>query len=125
MCRNLTILAKESATRYIARCEHGTVHLVWDNLSIRLRPADFVRLTENACTRAGNLMDRDDEKKGFRLRMHGIGIEFPPETLATLRDLMCVAVLQMEKPTGACNESKTLEVALDGFPWAPPPFSLN
>jgi hypothetical protein len=124
MCRNLIILAQESATRYIAQCEHGTVHIVWDNLSIRLRPADFVRLVENACTRAGNLMDHD-ERKGFRLRMHGIGIEFPPETLANLRDLMCLAVLQMEKPTGVRDAPKTLEVAPGGFPSAPPTFSLN
>jgi hypothetical protein len=36
MCEKVNIPAKASATRYVARCEHGTVYLVWDNVSVRL-----------------------------------------------------------------------------------------
>jgi hypothetical protein len=124
MCRNLTILAKESATRYIARCEHGTVHLVWDNLSLRLRPAGFLGLAKHVCARTGDLLNRDD-KKGIGFRLNGIGVRFPPEALATLRDLMRLAMLQLDEPTGAGDELETMEIAPDGFPWAPPSFSLN
>jgi hypothetical protein len=130
MCKRLTMLAKESATRYIAQCEHGTIHFVWDNLSIRLRPADFARLAEYVCTRASNPFDQGepgepDENKGVELKMRAIGIRFSPETLVILRDLMCLAVLQMEKPEKAYGESRTMDIAPGDLPWAAPSFCLN
>jgi hypothetical protein len=130
MCKYLTMLAKESTTRYITQCEHGTVHFAWDNLSIRLRPADFGRLAEYVCTRASDLCDPDeldepDENEGFELKMHAIGIRFPPETLAILRDLMCLAVLQMEKPDVAGEDSRSMDVAPGDLPWVAPSFCLN
>ncbi len=127
MCKCLTMLAKESTTRYIAQCEHGTIHFVWDNLSIRLRPADFARLAEYVCTRASNPSDPDEpgEKKGVELKMRAIGIRFSPETLVILRDLMCLAVLQMEKPEKAYVESRTMDIVPGDLPWAAPSFCLN
>ncbi len=118
MCRNMTTLAKESATRYIAQCEHGTIHFVWDSLSIRFCPAGFFRLAKHVCARAGDLLEQDEEK-GIGLKLHAIGIRFPPETLATLRDLMNLAVLQMEKPIGALNQSPDELIRTTGT------FSLN
>ncbi len=124
MCKHLTMLAKESTTRYIARCEHGSVHVVWDNLSIRLRPADFVRLAERVCTRTGGLPDQD-ERRGLGLKMHEIGIQFFPETMPVLRELMCLALMQLGRLAEVPGESKALEGTPDeltGTTWA---FSLN
>lgn len=118
MCKNMTILAKENAARYIAQCEHRTIHLVWDSLSIRLCPAGFLRLANHICTRTATLIEQD-EGKGIGLKLHTIGVRFPPETLATLSDLMNLAALQMEKSTGALNESPDELVRTTGT------FSLN
>jgi hypothetical protein len=118
------VLSRDGPSRYIAQCEHGTVHIVWDNLTIRLRPEDFVSLAERACARMGNSLAQDEDK-GFRLKMHAIGIRFPPEILATLRELMSLAVLQMDKPSEKGNEFRALEEASIELPWTLPSFSLN
>jgi hypothetical protein len=124
MCENLTMLAKESATRFIAQCECGTVHLVWDNLSLRLRPPAFIGLAEYVCAKAGDLLNRDDQK-GIGFRINGIGVRFPHEALATLRDLMHLAMLQLDEPSEEADELETMEIAPDGFPGASLSFSLN
>lgn len=124
MRRNLTILAKESANRYIAQCEHGTIHLVWDSLSIRLCPGGFFRLAKHVCARTSDLLDQDEEK-GLGLTLNAIGVRFPTETLATLRDLMWLAMLQMEEPAGLEIASRALQAATSVARGASPSFSLN
>jgi hypothetical protein len=96
MCKNLTFLAKASAERYIAQCEHGTIHLVWDNLSIRLQQGDFVNITADACRKTQSGLEHDTGQ-GFWLKMRGVALQFQPESLMILRDLMCLAVLNMDK----------------------------
>ncbi|OAN36335.1 hypothetical protein A6A03_06185 [Chloroflexus islandicus] len=44
MCRKLTILARDSAMRMIAQCEHGTIHLYWTRAALFLHPADLAPL---------------------------------------------------------------------------------
>lgn len=106
MCRNLTVLAREDPNRCIGQCEHGTVQLVWDNLSIRLHPADFIRLAEFVCTKTGELFGLD-ENEGISLDMPTIGIRFPPGTLPVMRELMSLALLQMDK-SAAMREASTV-----------------
>lgn len=44
MCRKLTILARDSATRIVAQCEHGTIHLYWTRAALFLHPAELMPL---------------------------------------------------------------------------------
>lgn len=44
MCNNLELLAKFDEYRFIAICEHGTVHIGWDHFTLYLRPEEFVSL---------------------------------------------------------------------------------
>ncbi len=41
MCGTLTVLAKLSSERFLARCTCGCLHLVWDNATIRLHERDL------------------------------------------------------------------------------------
>lgn len=45
MCQRIVVLAARGRTRYISRCEHGTVHLIWDGVGFQLSAPAFVRLT--------------------------------------------------------------------------------
>lgn len=44
ICRQFVILAEQSDTRSIAVCEHATVHLIWDVVTIRLHRDTLLRL---------------------------------------------------------------------------------
>jgi hypothetical protein len=53
MCQQATTLAANGDARQIWRCEHGTIHLNWEQVTVRLRPNDFrrmVRLLEEGVT---------------------------------------------------------------------------
>ncbi len=95
MCNQLTLLAKASASRYIAQCEHGTIHVVWDNVSVRLRPEDFINIAENTSLHTQPWLARDAQQ-GFWLRLQGLALQFQPESLVILRDLMYVALMKMD-----------------------------
>ncbi len=96
MCGKLTLLAKANATRYIAQCEHGTIHIVWDNVSVRLCQADFLSITANTCKGLTTGGERD-KGQGFWLKMPGVALQFQPESLAIMKDLMCLAIINMNK----------------------------
>lgn len=46
MCQHMTRLANGSPFRYIAQCEHTTIHLVWDRAVLQFQPADMLFLAE-------------------------------------------------------------------------------
>jgi hypothetical protein len=97
MCNKRVTLATESATRYIAQCEHGTVHIVWDNLSLRLHPSDFVRvagLIDDACS---DMVDPLRPDTGFRLNIQGVLLVFSPRDMALLHKVTQLAVEQMSQ----------------------------
>lgn len=41
---HFTILAQRDSYRYVALCEHGTIHLIWGNVTLRWRPDDFAEV---------------------------------------------------------------------------------
>ena len=56
MCQQATTLAVHGNSRQIWRCEHGTIHLNWEQATLRLHPNDFrraVRLLEEGVTELG------------------------------------------------------------------------
>lgn len=69
MCQQLTTLARYTDKHLIAQCEHGTCHLTWDRVTVRLLPAECVRLAGflaswSAESRTGMAFLHDE---GFRL----------------------------------------------------------
>lgn len=46
-CGAVTVVARLSENRFVARCSCGFMHLVWDNASISLRFRDLKRLLHN------------------------------------------------------------------------------
>jgi hypothetical protein len=41
MCQRLTLLAQRDAMRYLAHCEHGTLHLRWRRSTLQLTRQEF------------------------------------------------------------------------------------
>jgi hypothetical protein len=101
MCQNRTVLALESAGRYIAQCEHGTIHIFWDNLTIRLRSDDFGQLADVIDDAVARLPLQQKQSQGLRLRLRGVLLEFSAEDLITLDELASLAALQMRRPGAA------------------------
>ena len=118
MCNRRIVLALESANRYISQCEHGTVSIVWDNLTVRLCPADFaqvVGMVEDACS---GMFDPTGPRNGLRLRLGGVLLVFSPEDLWLLQELMSLAIVQMGRP-GKADEVALFELPeLDSVPVA-------
>ena len=46
MCQHLTPLARSNDFRHIARCEHGTIHLTWDLMTVYLDDDTFTGLVQ-------------------------------------------------------------------------------
>ena len=40
MCQHLTVLAQWGEQRLIAQCEHDTLHLVWNHVTLALHPCN-------------------------------------------------------------------------------------
>jgi hypothetical protein len=126
MCNKQSILALESAARYIAQCEHKTVHVVWDLLALRFRPADFAQfagIVEDAYTR---MLDRSDPGR-FRLLIKGIGLSFSSTDLVVLRELTCLAAIELGHvdATDGSVQEKTAPSVSFSFPFELPSFSRN
>lgn len=45
MCQNLNPLTRLSHHRFVSQCEHTTIHINWDNLTLSVALKDFNRLT--------------------------------------------------------------------------------
>jgi hypothetical protein len=46
MCQKLTPLAQINDYRHIRRCEHGTVHLTWDWVTVHINSTQFAELVD-------------------------------------------------------------------------------
>jgi hypothetical protein len=92
MGKEKTILALENAARYIAQDQLGTVHVVWDHLTIRLRPADFLQVVGRVEDAYTGMLDQS-ESDCLRVTIQGIGLSFSPADLVVLRELICLAAI--------------------------------
>jgi hypothetical protein len=93
MCQQLTILAECSSWRYVGQCEHGTVHLRWDHLTIHLQFNDFLNLYQ--------IIKREAEAKSaskgkMRLGIGSLIIELQADDYQPLIELMQRAQSQLE-----------------------------
>lgn len=46
MCKQMIMLAYIDCRRYVFACEHGVTHIVWNNVSLRIRSRRFVALAQ-------------------------------------------------------------------------------
>lgn len=98
MCNRLTILAAEDPFHCISQCEHGSIHLDWGNLTIHLKPQNFLELSdilEAACARRSQV---SGDKKKFHLNIQSAMLVLSSESLFRLRDLVNLSLDQMICP---------------------------
>ena len=92
MCKRLNILAQHSPTCYIAQCEHSTIHLCWENISIHLQPFDFLSLTDTISAVWANQPDHNGK---MRLGIGNLALEVPADDCRPLSELMGRAATQL------------------------------
>ncbi|MEM7032640.1 MAG: hypothetical protein AAF629_24010 [Chloroflexota bacterium] len=46
MCNSITMLAQLSDHRFVAVCEHSTVHIYWERFTLYMRPGEFSYLCQ-------------------------------------------------------------------------------
>ncbi len=104
MCHELTILARQDTARTIARCRHGTIHLNWDRATLRLQPAELVRIAqflnaaiewvgdEPACCGNHDHCLVYDEHGYFHLWLLGLGLYLNALSFSLLLDMLAKAV---------------------------------
>lgn len=105
MCQDILVLAQHSEHRSIQRCEHATVHLVWDNATLHLWPQDFLRLAswvesiQNTGTIAATGMAFHLDGSGNAdLWVGSVGLRLAAADLLVLRQLAAEAATMMKQP---------------------------
>ncbi len=107
MCNEFHMLVEQSDWRYIAQCEHKTVHLRWDHLTISLPPQAFRQLAGQileaspAVHTPANATIAEQPQPTLRLRLNTVLLEFPATDLPLLRKLLRQAsalLAQEERP---------------------------
>ena len=96
MCTQLTILARHTAACYVAQCEHSTIHLCWEHVSIHLRPLDFLALTHSIT----ELCARQPDHTGkMRLGIGALTLELLPDDYQPMSALMRQVAAQLTPAT--------------------------
>lgn len=97
MCNEFHMLVEQSDWRYIAQCEHKTVHLRWDHLTISLPPHAFRQLAGqildaspavHAPNSSGSVTVPKQPQPTLRLRLNTVMLEFPAADLLLLCELL-------------------------------------
>ena len=98
MCYHLTVLAHSSTYRAVAECEHGAMHVSGDITTVRLRPQDFMTLSQ-FLDRWGNPTSTSSAAEGWcqitrdgrgstRLWIGQVGLALPATEAITFVDLV-------------------------------------
>lgn len=107
MCNQLTYLAAEGSYRYVACCEHGTIHLSWERVTLHWHPKDFVqiaRFLETAVPhvqQSGSYGDPDhfihQEPNGYlQVWLAGTGFYLSPGDFESLVQITRVAARNLQ-----------------------------
>jgi hypothetical protein len=97
MCQQLTILAQQDEDHYIAQCEHGTIHLRWEHITVHLQVMDF-RALLRVVLQAWE--DKPTYSGKMRLGTSSITLEFPPDAHYPLIRLMRKAAARLDDADG-------------------------
>lgn len=138
MCDQTTILARVDKHRFITCCEHGIVHIVWNNVSLRFNldeMGSLVRMVEEAAQLAlqyriaGKKVVHivHDQHDQFQVWITGCGLYLSPEEFRSFVGMMTKAgkhpaikeAVEMGEPTWLKE--------LEQKPYSIPPrlFSVN
>ena len=136
MCTQFTTLAESSDFRHILQCEHGTIHLTWDLVTLYLNSSEFdslanlleqgtrmsepAKLTESPCILVYK------ERGYYQLWIRNLAINLTPVDFLILVDLVWVALraAQANKAPGGADElSQVLDSTVEAS--ARPSFSVN
>ena len=101
MCHQLTVLAHYNDYRFIACCEHRTIHLIWDRSNVRMHVSDFDHMAEIMSTvktnpdqsliRLGLLCLVRDVEGHVQLWMGGAGLLLSRQDFSIFTDLVQTA----------------------------------
>lgn len=108
MCNHLTFLAQSGDWRYVAQCEHGTLHLTWGRQTLHLQPKDFLRVArfleqanpggESELNDGHNSL-RSNRAGHFELWLLEMGLKLSPVDFLILVDIVQVATRQLQPPS--------------------------
>ncbi|MCB0167130.1 MAG: hypothetical protein KDI79_23075 [Anaerolineae bacterium] len=139
MCNHFITLAVSNDRRLILQCEHGTVHLTWDVVTVHLTPAQFYEVGElftechstsfTQVRRQKCLANYIESHNYYQLWLQGVGINLAPVDFQVLADLVSVALTELQRrPADRANKPGD-QPAADRFKTVPAspsaPFSLN
>lgn len=108
MCNTFDMLVELNDWRYIAQCEHKTVHLRWDHLTISLPPCAFLQLARHILAEATAHSVSSSQSRNtpaahlqpkLRLRLNTVLVEFAHAELLTLRSLLQRALALLTQGT--------------------------
>lgn len=113
MCNHFTLLAQQSEQRFIARCEHGTLHLNWDQVTVRLHPVDLLRAgylldqaqvhPEQDLFRAGTLGLVRDDQGNVQFWMANSCLYLPPVDFAQFGEMVRVVIAPSTPDPDICS----------------------
>jgi hypothetical protein len=102
MCNVFTMLVEQSDWRYVAQCEHKTVHLRWDHLTISLPPQSFLALARQIIQNvrgerplARTVVSAATPQTPLRLRLNTVALEFTATDLPALLELVQAATQRL------------------------------
>lgn len=103
MCQYLTFLAINTDYRYIARCEHGCVHLGWDFVTFHLEPDGLIKFSQllEAESLSPKYFDLDATYKQpydaccFKLNVGNVCLNLPATDVFILLNLVKKAMQKM------------------------------
>jgi hypothetical protein len=98
MCQRLTLIARRDAVRYIAQCEHGTLHLRWRRSAVQLTADEFAAVArflgswskhERSATALDSCISLFRDSSGMiQLWIVGAGLYLTPDDLLLLIELI-------------------------------------
>lgn len=122
MCNHIRIIARtDDHTRYIARCEHGSLHVVWNNADYLLNRQgldEFREILDNAdaAQQMRELMTggADADLKMIEIWFQDAGLRVRVQDLETMRELVNEALAFLDQEP-APTVTSTLQDMLAKF----------
>lgn len=103
MCIQFTTLAESNSFRHILQCEHGTIHLSWDMVTLYINSSEFehladllergVHLTETSKITESPCILSYKKEGYYQLWVRNIALNLDPIDFLLLVDLVRVALL--------------------------------
>jgi hypothetical protein len=107
VCQHLTLLVEQDQRRYVAQCEHATIHLIWRRTALQFHPSEFLRIaqtltywstsdepdiTDDSCVRL-----YQQPSGWIQLWLCGVGLNIAPLEVHTLIVMVSAAALQLRR----------------------------